>query len=268
MHFSEGSAGLLSEQISAGDFLAVHCASDRNLEFRRSAPSGRTVLLANGLAVVFDFGSPLALDMSFGRRASLVAKRAIDVFVGGLALIAFLPLMIVIAAVIRCTSPGPALFRQSRLGLNGRIISVLKFRSMYADCADEAGIYQAERGDTRITPIGRFIRQTSLDELPQLLNVLHGSMSLVGPRPHPVFMRAGGVNYEELVPYYHSRLQMKPGITGWAQANGLRGPTAEADAAKARLEHDLAYIQNFSLWLDIRILARTLHREFISGSAI
>ena len=182
-------------------------------------------------------------------------KRAMDVVLAVLSLVILAPALIFLGIAIRMTSKGPALFRQDRDGLNGRVISVYKFRSMYVD-----------RGGAAVTPLGRFIRRTSIDELPQLWNVIRGDMSLVGPRPHPVGLLAAGGSYEALVPYYRARHAMKPGISGWAQANGLRGPTDDATMARARIEHDIAYIQNFNLLLDIRIMIRTVLREFVTGT--
>jgi polysaccharide biosynthesis protein PslA len=155
-----------------------------------------------------------------------------------------------------------------RPGLYGRPFEMLKFRTMYADAGDATGVKQTTANDSRVTPLGKFLRNKSIDELPQLINVLKGDMSLIGPRPHVANMLAGDVLYEELVPYYHHRYEMKPGLSGWAQANGLRGPTVDAALAKARIDHDLAYIQNFSLWLDIRIIVMTIRSEFFTGSGL
>lgn len=199
-------------------------------------------------------------------RVHLALKRGVDV-VGSLAGLVFLaPLLLIVAVAIKVTSPGPILFRQSREGLNGQSFEALKFRSMRTDLCDSSGVAQTQANDPRVTPVGRFIRKTSIDELPQLFNVLVGDMSLVGPRPHVGNMLAGGRLYRELVPYYDRRLAMRPGITGWAQANGLRGPTQDARLARARVDHDIAYIQNFSIWLDFKIIAMTILREFVTGS--
>ncbi|MHA6297971.1 sugar transferase [Devosia sp. CAU 1758] len=200
------------------------------------------------------------------RSFNLTLKRVIDIVgaVAGLTLLA--PLLIIVALVIKATSPGPVFFRQDREGLDGKSFQVLKFRSMRVDSCDISGIAQTVQNDARLTPVGRFIRKTSIDELPQLVNVLVGDMSLVGPRPHVPGMLAGGQAYRDLVPYYGDRLAMRPGITGWAQANGLRGPTHDNRLARERVDHDLAYIQNFSIWLDMNILVRTLVREFVTGS--
>ncbi|MNL39206.1 UDP-glucose:undecaprenyl-phosphate glucose-1-phosphate transferase [compost metagenome] len=182
----------------------------------------------------------------------------------GLALLG--PLMIIVALAVKASSPGPVLFRQKREGLNGRIFEAYKFRSMAAELGDASGVAQTLDNDPRVTAIGRFIRKTSIDELPQLFNVLKGDMSLVGPRPHVPGMMAAGRLYKDLVPYYDRRLDMLPGITGWAQVNGLRGSTRDPHKARERIDHDLAYIQNFSVWLDLKIIALTVVREFVTGS--
>jgi len=175
-----------------------------------------------------------------------------------LLLLAFLmPLMIAIAIAVKLTSPGPIFFKQKRLGFNQQPIDVLKFRSMYVDLCDGAitkVVKQATRDDPRVTPVGRFIRRTSLDELPQLLNVLRGEMSLVGPRPHAV---AHDEYYASLIDGYLGRHRAKPGITGWAQINGCRGEIHSLADMRRRIEFDLNYIDNWSLWLDVRILVRT-----------
>jgi lipopolysaccharide/colanic/teichoic acid biosynthesis glycosyltransferase len=145
---------------------------------------------------------------------------------------------------------------------------MLKFRTMFVDAGDASGIVQTTANDSRVTPLGRFLRAKSIDELPQLFNVLVGDMSIVGPRPHVEGMLAGGRPYEELVPYYRLRHHMRPGLSGWAQANGLRGPTTDAAVAKARIDHDLAYIQNFSLMLDAEIIVLTIKREFFTGTGV
>ena len=183
-----------------------------------------------------------------------VLKRAFDVVVtlAGLALI--WPLLLAVAAGVKLSSPGPVIFRQRRYGLDGREIHVYKFRSMRVT-EDGSHIPQATRGDPRITAFGAFIRRTSLDELPQLFNVLAGSMSLVGPRPHAV---AHNEQYRKLIKGYMLRHKVLPGITGWAQVNGLRGETETLDPMRARIEHDLYYLRNWSLSLDLWILVKTV----------
>jgi len=181
-------------------------------------------------------------------------KRGSDVVLSLLILLLVSPLMLAIAVGIRLGSPGPVIFRQRRYGLSGEEIIVYKFRSMTV-CEDGGQISQATRNDSRITPIGAFLRKTSLDELPQFLNVLQGRMSIVGPRPHAV---AHNEMYRKLIKGYMVRHKVKPGITGWAQVNGLRGETETLDKMKARIEYDLDYLRNWSLSLDIKVILRTL----------
>lgn len=198
--------------------------------------------------------------------ALLTAKRTIDVIGAGFGLLIVAPLFIGIALAIKITSPGPVFFRQKRHGYHNRRFRIYKFRTMYVHLSDSAGTCQATADDARVTPIGRILRKASLDELPQLINVLKGDMSLVGPRPHVPGMLAGGMLYEQLTPYYFQRHNMRPGITGLAQVNGFRGSTVVPLSAIERLDHDLQYIEAWSLWLDLAIIARTVGREFLSGS--
>ena len=199
------------------------------------------------------------------RRQHLIAKRCCDLILSLAALITLLPLLLVVAVCVRIDSPGPVLFRQVRWGMNGRKISVYKFRSMYAEQGDASGVTQTIANDPRVTRVGRFIRRTNIDELPQLLNVLLGDMVLVGPRCHAVGMFAAGVPYEKLVLNYHERHAMRPGLTGLAQMRGLRGPTDRASKARARIACDLYYVQNFSIWLDFYIIFATLRSEISGG---
>jgi Undecaprenyl-phosphate glucose phosphotransferase len=180
-------------------------------------------------------------------------KAGEDYLLGAIFLLATLPLMALIALAIKLDDGGPVLFRQKRRGLNHRAIEVLKFRSMRAMPAEEV-VAQATKEDPRITRVGRYLRKSSLDELPQLFNVLKGEMSLVGPRPHALVHDA---YWGELLERYANRHQVKPGMTGWAQVNGFRGETETSDKMAARVEHDLYYIDNWSLWLDLRILLVT-----------
>ncbi|MGH8129863.1 MAG: undecaprenyl-phosphate glucose phosphotransferase [Steroidobacteraceae bacterium] len=183
-----------------------------------------------------------------------VLKRASDIVLSAAVLLVAAPVMIAIAVRVRRSSPGPILFRQRRYGLDGREFVVYKFRTMTV-CEDKDDVIrQATRDDSRVTPVGRFLRRTSLDELPQLLNVLVGTMSLVGPRPHAV---AHNEHYRKLVSGYMLRHKVRPGITGLAQVNGLRGETANLDKMYQRVQFDLEYLKNWSLGLDIRILLRT-----------
>jgi putative colanic acid biosynthesis UDP-glucose lipid carrier transferase len=162
--------------------------------------------------------------------------------------------MLATAAAVKLTSRGPVLFRQRRYGLNGEEIFIYKFRSMTV-CEDGAIVTQATPDDRRITPLGRFLRRTSLDELPQIFNVLEGKMSFVGPRPHAI---AHNELYRKLISGYMIRYKVRPGITGWAQVNGLRGETDTVEKMRKRIEYDIDYMNNWSLWLDLRILVRTV----------
>lgn len=186
---------------------------------------------------------------------SLALKRAEDIVLGSLMLLVALPLMAAVALAVRLDTPGPVLFRQRRHGFNGREFTVLKFRSMTAAPQDDGDVPQARRDDPRVTRVGAIIRRTSLDELPQILNVLRGEMSLVGPRPHAV---AHNEAFGRAIDDYLTRHRVKPGITGWAQVNGFRGETETIDKMKKRVEYDLYYIDNWSLGLDLRILLRTV----------
>jgi putative colanic acid biosynthesis UDP-glucose lipid carrier transferase len=185
-----------------------------------------------------------------------IAKGLMDRVGAAVLLVLLSPLFAVIALAIRLDSPGPVFYRQLRRGLGGRPFEMLKFRSMYADRCDapDAPIRQARRDDPRFTRVGRFLRRTSLDELPQLWNVLRGEMSLVGPRPHPIRMDD---SYAEEIALYLGRHRLKPGITGWAQIHGFRGETPTLEAIRARIDHDLYYIRNWSLGLDLWILLLT-----------
>jgi len=185
-------------------------------------------------------------------------KRCEDLLLAGLALPLLALPMLLIALAIKLDSPGPILFRQKRYGYNDRLIEVWKFRTMFACQADPDATRQTTQDDARVTRVGRWLRRLSLDELPQLLNVLGGSMSLVGPRPHAKATQAAGLKFEEAVMEYSARHRVKPGMTGWAQVNGLRGETDTLDKIERRIEYDLRYIEEWSLWLDLYILFRTL----------
>jgi polysaccharide biosynthesis protein PslA len=197
---------------------------------------------------------------------SSIAKRIFDTVVASVALLFFAPLLIAIAIGIKLTSRGPVLFHQYRYGYRNRRFKIYKFRSMRTDACDVRGVKQTVQGDSRITPIGKILRKTSLDEIPQLLNVIKGDMSLVGPRPHVPGMLAADLPYEDLVPYYFQRHSARPGITGLAQVSGCRGSTVEAGRAISRIDYDLDYIERWSLRMDIMIIVRTVRREFLSGS--
>lgn len=187
-------------------------------------------------------------------------KRAFDLVGAGLLCLLLAPLLVIIAVLIRLTSEGPVLFRQMRGGLHGRPFEIYKFRTMTVQ-PGEAALVQAYRHDPRVTPLGRILRRTSLDELPQLFNVLKGDMSLVGPRPHAL---GHDSEFARRVADYHRRHQVKPGITGWAQVCGCRGETRTDEALRRRIELDLTYIERRSLWFDLRIILQTC-REVVSS---
>jgi len=181
-------------------------------------------------------------------------KRVCDFVLASVILVLLAPLMLSIALAVKATSQGPVIFTQRRYGLYGEEIYVYKFRSMRVQ-EDGSEIVQARRDDGRVTPIGRFLRRTSLDELPQFVNVLQGRMSIVGPRPHAV---AHNEQYRKLIKGYMLRHKVKPGITGWAQVNGLRGETSTLDKMEARIQYDLDYLRNWSVWLDLWIILKTI----------
>lgn len=181
-------------------------------------------------------------------------KRASDMILAALILVMLLPVMLTIAIAVKLSSPGPVIFRQRRYGLYGEQIYVYKFRSMTVT-EDGTNVVQAKKNDQRITKVGAFLRKTSLDELPQFINVLQGRMSIVGPRPHAV---AHNEQYRKLIKGYMLRHKAKPGITGWAQVNGLRGETETLDKMEARIRYDLDYLRSWSVWLDLWIIFRTV----------
>jgi Undecaprenyl-phosphate glucose phosphotransferase len=185
------------------------------------------------------------------------SKWVFDKIVGVLALILLAPLMFAVAAAIKFDSRGPALFRQKRYGFNNELVEVFKFRSMYTDRCDANATKLVTKDDPRVTRVGRFIRKTSIDELPQLFNVILGNLSLVGPRPHALEAKAAGDLYDEVVDGYFARHKVKPGITGWAQINGWRGETDTPEKIQKRVECDIYYIENWSLLLDTYILLKT-----------
>jgi Undecaprenyl-phosphate glucose phosphotransferase len=198
-----------------------------------------------------------------------ILKTIEDRVLAAVLLLLVLPVMLVIAALIKLDSPGPVFFRQWRYGFNNQLIAVLKFRTMYTDQQDEAGTRLTARNDPRVTRLGAFLRHTSLDELPQLINVLKGEMSIVGPRPHAVKANVSGRKlYEEAVAQYAMRHKVKPGITGWAQVNGWRGETDTDEKIIRRVEHDLYYIEHWSLLLDLKIILRTIRIVLSAQNAV
>ncbi len=186
-----------------------------------------------------------------------VLKWLFDKTLGLLALIALAPLMAAIAVAIKLDSRGPVLFRQKRYGFNNELVEICKFRSMYTDLCDANADLLVTRADDRVTRVGRFLRRTSLDELPQLLNVIKGEISLVGPRPHALSAKAADRLYGEVVDGYFARHKVKPGITGWAQIHGWRGETDTPEKIQRRVDHDIYYIENWSVFLDVYILLCT-----------
>jgi Undecaprenyl-phosphate glucose phosphotransferase len=189
-----------------------------------------------------------------------VAKRATDMVVSGFALIVLSPVLVFIALAVRLTSRGPIFFKQERMGMDGRTFPMLKFRSMKVDAEEKTGAVWARPNDDRRTPIGTLLRATSLDELPQLWNILRGDMSLVGPRPErPVFVS----QFRREIPHYMLRHKVKAGLTGWAQVNGWRGDTS----LSKRIECDLFYIRNWSYFFDLKIILLTFWRGFVNKNA-
>lgn len=193
-----------------------------------------------------------------------VLKALQDFVLASLILLLISPLLLGIALAIKFTSKGPVLYQQKRHGWNGEEIWVYKFRSMVVHQEANSQVTQASKNDSRITPLGAFLRHTSLDELPQFINVLQGRMSIVGPRPHAM---AHNEHYKELVPGYVLRHKVKPGITGWAQINGFRGETDTLDKMEKRVEYDLYYIEHVSLWLDLKIIVATVFKGFVHRNA-
>lgn len=210
----------------------------------------------DGLPAISIYDTPFSF-------ADSVVKRGFDIF-GSLGILALIALpMLIIAIAVKMTSKGPIVFKQIRYGLDGKPIEVWKFRSM-TSMDNGAVVKQATKGDARITPLGGFLRRTSLDELPQFINVLQGQMSIVGPRPHAV---AHNEEYRKLIKGYMMRHKVKPGITGWAQINGWRGETDSLDKMEKRVEYDLAYIRNWNIWLDVKIVFLTVFKGFVNKNA-
>lgn len=201
----------------------------------------------NGIPVISVFETPLT-------GINAVHKRVFDIVSASLILLTIAPLMLLIAALVKTTSKGPVIFKQHRYGVDGEEILVYKFRSMRV-CEDKKVVIQATKNDVRVTRIGAVLRRTSLDELPQFINVLQGTMSIVGPRPHAV---AHNEHYRKLIHGYMWRHKVKPGITGWAQINGYRGETETIDKMEGRVVYDIAYLKNWSVWLDITIIFKTI----------
>jgi polysaccharide biosynthesis protein PslA len=215
---------------------------------------------------VHEVGSSDWVSAALQKPGHFAAKRVLDFTLSAIALIVLAPFFLAIAAAIRIESKGPVFFHQLRWGRCGEMIRIYKFRSMRADLCDVSGVAQTRENDPRVTRIGAFLRKTNLDELPQLINILLGDMSLVGPRCHVPGMLAAGKLYEELVLEYHLRHLVRPGLTGLAQVNGFRGPTDREDLARGRIAKDLDYVQNFNIFMDIKILAQTFIKEIRGGT--
>ena len=228
--------------------------NNSSVEFLESANAATRDVNASSVPVWRSFVSsdPSPITPIVGLNAAF--KRLTDLLFGGAALIILLPFLALLSILIKLDSTGPALYCQQRRGRNREIIKVYKFRSMYQDNSGTAAFKQAQKDDPRVTRIGAILRKTSLDELPQLINVLQGSMSLIGPRPHPIPLDE---KFKHVIPALNSRYAVKPGITGWAQINGFRGETTRVEDMVARIEHDRHYIKHWSIWLDIKILAKT-----------
>lgn len=210
----------------------------------------------NGIPLISIFDTPMV-----GLNA--IIKRVEDVCLASIILLLISPILAVLAMAVKLTSSGPVIFKQKRYGIDGKAIEVWKFRSMTV-MEDGTKVTQATKNDARLTPIGSFLRRTSLDELPQFINVLKGDMSIVGPRPHAI---AHNEEYRKLIKGYMLRHKVKPGITGWAQVNGWRGETDTLDKMEKRVEFDLEYIRSWSLWLDLKIVFFTIFKGFINKNA-
>ncbi len=210
----------------------------------------------NGVPVVSLFDTPMS-------GVNKVIKRLEDIILSILILAFISPVLILISIFVKLSSPGPVIFKQKRYGIDGKGIAVWKFRSMVVMENDDK-VVQAKKGDARVTTLGGFLRRTSLDELPQFINVLKGDMSIVGPRPHAVVHNE---QYRKMISGYMLRHKMKPGITGWAQINGWRGETDTLEKMEKRVEFDLEYIHNWTLWLDIKIIFMTIFKGFVNKSA-
>jgi Undecaprenyl-phosphate glucose phosphotransferase len=213
--------------------------------------AGSPAVSLSGLPMIRLFDRPISDGNYF-------LKRLEDIIVSAIGLLVTAPLLLFIAAAIRLETPGPVLFRQTREGFNNDLIDVWKFRTMHQADTDADCEVQTSARDPRVTRVGRILRRTSLDELPQLINVLLGDMSIVGPRPHALETKAEGALFVEVVQRYAARHRVKPGITGWAQVSGWRGETDTADKIRKRVECDLFYIENWSPWFDLWIMVRTI----------
>ncbi|MES3046816.1 sugar transferase [Sphingomonas faeni] len=264
----------LATSLAHADRVIVACRADRRVAWAHALKG------ANIQGEIFvpelDMLAPLGIA-SYGNTPTLIiangplglvdrsVKRAFDIVLAGTALLVLLPLFIIVAILIKRDSPGPILFTQTRIGRSNQMFRMKKFRSMYVDGSDGAGHRSTDRDDNRVTRIGRFIRRTSIDELPQILNVLNGDMSIVGPRPHALGSRAADKLFWEVDHRYWHRHAAKPGLTGLAQVRGFRGATIVEADLENRLQADLEYLENWSIWRDLKITFMTfrvlLHRN-------
>ncbi|HEY0834841.1 MAG TPA: exopolysaccharide biosynthesis polyprenyl glycosylphosphotransferase [Azospirillum sp.] len=258
-------AALDLDRIDAVDILATEREADFVLQLLRRLEVHpiQVALLTHEPALVARVwrNAPLLMRTVVVRRpmgrAEAMMKRGMDVVLASLSLAILSPLLLGVALLIRLDTPGPVFFRQDRVGYRNRIFRIYKFRTMHDGSADPLADRLTERNDPRVTRLGAFLRRSSIDELPQLINVLLGDMSLVGPRPHPLNAKAGQVPYAQVVDRYATRHRVAPGITGWAQVHGWRGNTDDEEKLIRRWEHDMFYIENWSIWLDIQILLVT-----------
>lgn len=257
----------LSRIIAPYDRVVVSCHFEKRpawATFLKSQDVGGEILLdrdlLHGAVAVGCFDNEDTLILSRGPLSltSRIQKRAFDLLISCAALVLFAPLMLLVAVLIKMESPGPIFFRQTRVGTGNRQFEIFKFRSMRLETTDGHGHVSTQRDDPRLTRVGKFIRRTSIDELPQLLNVLRGEMSIVGPRPHALGSLAGDCLFWEVTNAYWIRHALKPGITGLAQIRGFRGATDTAEALERRVKADLEYLTNWSLGSDILILLRTM----------
>ena len=241
----------------------MYAIRHRTMDIRYMPGMRDMPLLNHNVTMIGGFYS-LDISCSPMDGANRIVKRMEDLLIGSMILFLILPVFLMVALAVKFSSPGPVLFKQFRHGADGKRIKVYKFRSMTVHQEESGTVTQATKGDTRVTRVGAFLRRTSLDELPQFINVLQGRMSIVGPRPHAL---AHNEYYKDLVESYMKRHKVKPGITGLAQVRGYRGETDTLDKMQKRVECDLEYINNWSMWLDLRIIIWTVFKGFVNPNA-